>query len=140
MLFQDAFEVANPLGSARQKHKVLAVYYTLGNVYAHNRSTVDSILLVILCLEKNCKLFGPEKVFDILMSDLRDLESTGICIEGKTFRGSLACVIGDNLGSHYLGGLVQNIFADTVTLEKRIFKEILFLQPQREHQLLTVNH
>ncbi|KAF1371462.1 hypothetical protein PFLUV_G00278000 [Perca fluviatilis] len=29
MLFQDAFEVANPLGSARLKHKVLAVYYTL---------------------------------------------------------------------------------------------------------------
>lgn len=28
MLFQDAFEVANPLGSAKTKHKVLAVYFT----------------------------------------------------------------------------------------------------------------
>lgn len=37
-----------------------------------------------------------------------DLESTGICVEGKTFRGSIACVIGDNLGSHYLGGFTEN--------------------------------
>ena len=108
MLFQDAFEVANPLGSARQKHKVLAVYYSLANVYAHNRSTVDSIQLVLLCLERDCKWFGPDTVFDTLMSDLGDLETTGICVEGKTFRGSIACVIGDNLGSHYLGGFTEN--------------------------------
>lgn len=28
MLLQDIFEVANPLRSAKQKHKVLAVYFT----------------------------------------------------------------------------------------------------------------
>ncbi len=103
MLFQDAFEVANPLGSARQKHKVLAVSYTLGNVYAHKRSAVNSIQLALLCLERDCKLFGAERVFDIFISDLCVLEATGICVEGKTFRGSIACVIGDNLRSHYLG-------------------------------------
>ncbi|KAJ8050604.1 hypothetical protein HOLleu_03868 [Holothuria leucospilota] len=31
VLFQDAFEVSNPLGSAKGKHKLLAVYYTLGS-------------------------------------------------------------------------------------------------------------
>ncbi len=108
MLFQDAVEVTNPLGSARKKHKVLAVYYTLGNIYVHNRSTVDSIQLVLLCSEKDCKLFGPKRVFDNLMSDLCELESTGICVDGKTYRGSIACVIGDNLGSHYLGGFSEN--------------------------------
>lgn len=53
MLFQDAFEVANPLGSAKQKHKILAVYFTLGNLHPHLRSTVDQIQLVLLCSEKD---------------------------------------------------------------------------------------
>jgi len=29
---QDAFEVVNPLGATRGKHKVLGVYYILGNL------------------------------------------------------------------------------------------------------------
>lgn len=34
ILFEDAFEVVNPLGSAKKKHKVLDVYLMLGNVSA----------------------------------------------------------------------------------------------------------
>ncbi|XP_039866414.1 uncharacterized protein LOC120720703 [Simochromis diagramma] len=32
VLYQDAFEVVNPLGSAKKKHKVLAVYFSLLNI------------------------------------------------------------------------------------------------------------
>jgi hypothetical protein len=32
VLFQDAFELVNPLGSARKNHKTLGVYYTIGNI------------------------------------------------------------------------------------------------------------
>ena len=32
---QESFEIVNPLGSARSKHRVLAVYYRLGNIDAH---------------------------------------------------------------------------------------------------------
>ena len=32
ILYQDAFEVVNPLGSGRKKHKVLAVYLTFGDI------------------------------------------------------------------------------------------------------------
>lgn len=38
ILYQDAFEVANPLGSGKKKHKVLAVYFSLADVAPHNRS------------------------------------------------------------------------------------------------------
>ena len=38
ILYQDSFEVVNPQGSAKRKHKILAVYVTLGNIYPQNRS------------------------------------------------------------------------------------------------------
>ncbi|XP_048024991.1 uncharacterized protein LOC125254419 [Megalobrama amblycephala] len=41
ILYQDAFEVANPLGSGKKKHKLLAVYMTLGEILPHNRSAID---------------------------------------------------------------------------------------------------
>lgn len=41
ILYQDAFEVVNPLGSARKKHKILAVYLTLGDILPCNRSNID---------------------------------------------------------------------------------------------------
>lgn len=108
MLFQDAFEVANPLGSAKTKHKVLAVYFTLGNFHPHQRSTVDQIQLALLCVEKDCKYFGMDKIFNKLVSDLCELEERGISFNGKIYKGTVACIMGDNLGSHMIGGFTEN--------------------------------
>lgn len=108
MLFQDAFEVVNPLGSAKQKHNILGVYFTLGNLCPYERSTVDQIQLVLLCLEKDCKYFGVDTVFRELVSDLRELEENGISFDGNTYKGTLTCIMGDNLGSHMIGGFTEN--------------------------------
>lgn len=62
ILYQDAFEIVNPLGSARKIHKLLAVYMTLADLYPHHRSTVDQLQLVLLCKEKDLKTFGWESV------------------------------------------------------------------------------
>lgn len=43
ILYQDAFEVVNLLGSGRKKHKVFAVYLTLANILPHNRSNIDQM-------------------------------------------------------------------------------------------------
>lgn len=67
VMFQDAFEVANPLGSAKQKHKVLAADFTLGNFLLYQRSKIHQIQLVLLCQEKDCKYFGVDKVFSKLV-------------------------------------------------------------------------
>ena len=109
ILYQDAFEVVNPLGSAKKKHKVLGVYFTLANLEPHNRSNIDHMQLVLLCRETDFKLFGQKKVFTELIKDLKDLEQTGIELEtGKSLRGTLCCITGDNLGSHALGGFSEN--------------------------------
>jgi len=80
ILFQDAFEVVNPLGSAKTKHNLVAVYFVLANIYPQYRSGVSQIQLIQLCKEKDLKLFGAGKVFSNLMSDLHALETTGVII------------------------------------------------------------
>ena len=51
VLYQDSFEVVNPLGSAKTKQKILAVYYTLADILPHYRSNIDHIQLISLCRE-----------------------------------------------------------------------------------------
>ena len=78
LLFQDAFEVVNPLGSARNKHKIVVVYYTLGNFVPAIRSKVDVLQLALLVRDKDLRRFGPTAVFKPLLDDLKSLESDGI--------------------------------------------------------------
>ncbi len=52
ILYQDSFEVANPLESGRKKHKMLAMYLTLANILPRNRLSIDQMKLVLLCQKK----------------------------------------------------------------------------------------
>lgn len=109
VLYQDAFEVVNPLGSAKKKHKVLAVYFSLLNMPPHVRSNVDHMQLVLLCREKDFKEFGHAKVFSELLTDLKQLEENGITMGDElVVKGALYCIAGDNLGSHTIGGFTEN--------------------------------
>ena len=110
ILFQDAFEVANPLGSAKKKHKLLAVYLTLGNILPHHRSKVAPIQLVLLCKEKYLTSeLAYRSLFAPLRNDLLKLESEGIDLGfDKLVHGTVAFIAGDNLGSHWVGGFVTN--------------------------------
>ncbi len=58
ILYQDSFEIVNPLGSAKKMHKVLAVYISLANLPIHLRSNTDNMFLVLLCVEDDLKRFG----------------------------------------------------------------------------------
>ncbi len=90
ILYQDSFEVVNPLGSGRKKHKILAVYLTLANIEPYNRSSVDQMQLVLLCREQDYKYFGQDLVFGSLVKDLKDLELNGVILpDGQLFKGTL---------------------------------------------------
>ena len=108
ILYQDSFEIVNPLGSAKKKHKILAVYVTLGNIYPQNRSKIDQMQLVMLIREVDFKYFGQEAVFRVLVNDLKKIEETGVQFEHKKMCGTVAMFLGDNLGSHCIGGFVEN--------------------------------
>lgn len=109
ILFQDAFEVVNPLGSGKKKHKVLAVYLTLGDILPHNRSNIDHMQLVLLCREQDFRFFGQDLVLAQLLKDLKDLEVSGIQLPNGDLRKACVCAIaGDNLGSHGIGAFSEN--------------------------------
>ena len=69
--------------------------------------------LVLLCKEEDFKLLGPEReatVFAPLLKDLKILENNGVFL-GEAHgnrKGSVVFVLGDNLGSHMLGGFVES--------------------------------
>lgn len=109
ILYQDAFEVANPLGSGKKKHKILAVYLTLEDLLPHHRSSIDQMQLVLLCKEQDFKYFGQDLVMDRLVKDLKDLENNGIVLPDRHIcKGILHAIAGDNLGSHNIGGFLEN--------------------------------
>jgi len=114
ILYQDSFEVANPLGSGRKKHKILAMYMTLAEIAPHNRSSIDPMQLVMLCREEDFRFFGQEKVFSTLVNDLKQMEENGIEYgDGETVKGSVIAITGDNLGSHSIGGFTENFSKST---------------------------
>lgn len=111
ILFQDAFEICNPLGSAKSKYKIIGVYLTLGYLPSYMRSKTDSIKLVELCKEKIVKKFGCDLFFKNIIQDLKILETVRIrlLLSGVEyhFKGSLLFMLGDSLGSHDIGGFVR---------------------------------
>lgn len=72
------------------------------------RSRVDHIQLVALCRESDVSKYGFEKFFDVIVRDLNILETDGLVIAGTSFTGSVVAVCGDNLGSHQIGGYIEN--------------------------------
>ncbi|GBM02407.1 hypothetical protein AVEN_226427-1 [Araneus ventricosus] len=129
LLYQDAFEIVNPLGSARKKHKIVGVYMTLGNVMPHQRLNIDFIQLVLLCKENDLKFFGQEKLFSKLVSDLKDLENGGFQINDTVIKGTVLSIIGDNLGSHTIGGFSESFIVENFCRYCDIRKNMLIQKP-----------
>ncbi|CAM4622537.1 unnamed protein product [Leuciscus chuanchicus] len=78
MLYQDAFEVVNPLGSGKKKHKILAVYMTLDT-----EQIQQEIKRVLPELDVNklqdvanhlCFVVGVQKTQDLALVEVTDLQ------------------------------------------------------------------
>lgn len=113
ILYVDDFEVCNPLGTSRKKHKITAVYLVLGDIPATLRATLSSIFLAVLCKADDVKRYGYPKVLEPLLRDLKILEDEGLfvpCLD-KNLKGTVFCVAADNLGAHSIGGFVESFSA-----------------------------
>lgn len=117
LLYHDAFEICNPLGSAKTKYKIVGIYMLILNLPPWHRSRVEQIQLVALVYEKHIKTFGFSPVINKITKDLKILESNGINIsiklndqnvETQNLKGVLVAVCADNLGSHQIGGFNEN--------------------------------
>ncbi|KAJ8665629.1 hypothetical protein QAD02_007291 [Eretmocerus hayati] len=111
-IFQDVFEVCNPLASAKTKFKIIGVYMMIANLPPHLRSKTNNIKLVLLCFDKYINEFGWDEILDRFLSDMIILETEGVSysVSGtvQTRRGTIIVGVGDSLVSHCLGGYAKN--------------------------------
>lgn len=70
---------------------------------------IDNLQLVLLCHETDLHYFGKQNMFERLVSELTDLEANGMQVNGNRCAVWLISVLGDNLGSHWLGGFSTSI-------------------------------
>ena len=77
----DDIELANPLGTARNVHKLCAVYWLLASVPSIYRSSLHVIQLGLLCKVPDLQSCGFESVLSPLLKDLHTLEQDSIFIE-----------------------------------------------------------
>ncbi len=110
LLYCDDFEICNPLGTSRKKHKVTGIYWVLADIPTVLRSTLSSIYLAVLCKADDIKTFGYPRVLEPLLSDLKSFEEDGVFVPclGKIIKGTVFSVIADNLGAHSVGGFVES--------------------------------
>lgn len=146
ILYQDAFNVCNPLGQYRNTKKMVGVYFAVGNIPSYDRSNINNIQLVLLCNEKDVKYFSFNKILQPLIHDVLELENKGvsICFNNETslVKGSLFAVTGDNLGSHQIACLPENFSSAEYICRFCYIRNVEFQENyKKRHQFRTqVSH
>lgn len=145
-LYIDDFELCNPLGTSRRKHKLCAIYWVLGNLPHGSNSALSSIYLALLCKSSYVREFGYEKILEPLLHDLVTLEQHGLFIPqlGSFIKGTVQCVSADNFGAHGLAGFVESFTgkyycrfgtaADSEIKEKEVRSGAFQLRTKDVHQ------
>lgn len=113
-LYIDEFEVCNPLGTSRKKHKITAIYWVFADLPVKYRSALSSIYLAVLSNSNDVKTFGYEPIFEPLLRELCVLENQGFYIDrlGTCIKGTVVYVSSDNLGAHSLAGFQESFRVD----------------------------
>ena len=109
-LYTDEWETVNPLGTSRKQHKVNAFYWVFTNIQSQHRSTVHTLQLVLLAKYNDVRAFGLRKYLHPVLTDLAFLEKEGVYVEslGTSIKGSVSCIVADNLSAHSIGGFVES--------------------------------
>lgn len=105
IFYTDEFEVCNPIGAARIKHKISAVYYTLACLPPRLRSKRKYIFLSALIPDEARKSLGYKTTLKPIIDELRDIYHNPVTLNnGKQVCVKLVAFCGDNLSAHALGG------------------------------------
>ena len=106
IVYSDEFQIVNPLGPHRKKHKLMAFYFTLGNFHSTCKSQKSCTFLLALCKSIHINKYGFGPIASHFNEEMHVLENSGITVDGYAheIRGALAFIAGDNLNSHMIGG------------------------------------
>lgn len=116
ILYIDDLEIANPLGTSPKIHKLCTLYWVVADLPVKYRSALHVIKLAALCKVSDLQRCCYERVLCPLLQDLCTLEQDGVFIEclGQSVRGTVLCVVSDNLAAHSLAGFMKSFRAGYV--------------------------
>lgn len=115
ILYQDDYEINNPLGSKSGNQKISAFYLSFPLLEVNTASKLKNVF--VACITKSISLrFGQSYNFNMLVTVLRELEQTGIeiTINGITEHVYfiMAAFTGDNLGLNTVMGFAKSFAAN----------------------------
>ncbi|XP_067676249.1 uncharacterized protein [Haliotis asinina] len=111
-LYCDDFEVANPIGSHKKKHKLTIMYWSLLNIEPEFRFKLQCTQLLAVAKTSDIKKFGFEPLLKDFVSSMKKLHGGyELMIDGKSelFYGTLLCVVGDTPAAQMLGGFKEGV-------------------------------
>ena len=104
-IYLDEIQLCNPIGS--YTHKIVLIYFLIGNLDPKYRSSFKSIYLLAMFYHEQVDLYDMNVFLDPIVEELKQLEAGQLFnIHGKLVKvfGTLTAVVADNLASHEVGG------------------------------------
>ena len=105
IIYSDEFTVSCPIGNKTKKYGIVAVYFAIANM---RRSRLQNIHLALLVHKSHLRRHSWATTLKPLIDDLKALQADGVAVELngaiKQLKGSVALVVGDNLGIHEMAG------------------------------------
>ncbi|XP_062578360.1 uncharacterized protein LOC134240278 isoform X1 [Saccostrea cucullata] len=111
-IYYDDFEIVNPIGSHKKKHKLSIFYWTLLNITPEFRYKSAATQLLAIAKATHLKKYGMKALFEDFIHSMQELHKGKVLTingENLTIYGTLYCVIGDTPAAQYLGGFKEGV-------------------------------
>ena len=99
-MYFDDFEIANPIGAHKKKHKLSIFYWSLLNISPEFRYKIQATQLLAVAKTSHLKKFGIDTVLSDFAESVRKLHfgcNIQVGNQEKFMFGTLFCVLGDTL-------------------------------------------
>ena len=111
-IYVDDFEVANPIGSHKKKHKISIFYWILLNIPPEFRCKLSAIQLLAIAKTSDLRKFGTSKLLHDFQKSMQ-LLSKGLSLQGVagyfTYHGILVAVQADTPAAQLIGGFKESV-------------------------------
>lgn len=111
-LYFDDFEIANPIGAHKKKHKLSIFYWSLLNISPEFRFKVQVTQLLGVAKTSHLKKFGIDKILSDFIGSICKLNlgcNIQVGNQQKHMFGTLLCVLGDTLAAQLIGGFKEGV-------------------------------
>ena len=125
-VYLDAFGTNNPIGSSRDKDKILGMYYSpFASLHIGSRRSM--VQTIALLEAKDVENFGLKFCLENTMAELKHLVTSGIYDEKTKNQIQIRIIasLGDNLEQVQIAGILQNFATMEHACRKEWFTNIL---------------